>query len=178
MKPIITSNSNRTLVLGEEMENKQPPPQEAKPISISLEAIPEEIPPKNILNGVSTKDLDGFREIRKQVKLKLLEDEFVSQTKKILELFDKQDKKYDSKVVLWACQSAEMYFVSHKKMGPIKERAVINAVKLFYNDDAQLVKSIIELVMPLVKKSNLLRRTYNRVSRFLLVLLASILSKE
>lgn len=179
MKPIINTSSQRSLVLGDEVEQKP----SSEPAQKAQEALSEcdiklEIPSKTILNGVSTKDLNGFREIRKSVKLKLLEDQFISETKKILEYLDKSEKKYDSKIVLWVCNSAEMYFTSHKKMGDIKKRAVIQSVKSFYNEDPKLVESIIELVFPLIKKSNVARRAYNKVSRFVFLCLAMLVSKN
>lgn len=177
MKPIIAS-SQRNLVLGEECEIKPDHIPVACEKTCEAEVVKNEVPSKSILNGISTKDLGGFREIRKSVKMKILEDQFVMETKKILEYLDKNDKKYDSKIVLWVCNSAEQYFVSHKKMGEIKKRAVVNSVKMFYNDDARLVESIIDLVFPLIKKSNILRRSYNRVSRFVFLCLATLVSRD
>jgi hypothetical protein len=60
-------------------------------------------------------------------------------------------------------------------MGDSKERAVIQVVKKFYNNDEELVRSIIKLVLPLIKKTNILRRTSSRLQRLFLYVLTRLI---
>jgi hypothetical protein len=105
--------------------------------------------------------------MRKKIKLHRLEAEFISQTSSILNLFHSKEKQYDYKCVQYIVQLAEDYFVSHPKLGKIKERGVIAFIKKFYNDDDELVKSIIQMVLSSIKKSTFMRRTANNVVLFL-----------
>jgi hypothetical protein len=126
---------------------------------------PVVIPPKEIFSGASTKTLSGFRDIRKEIKIRKLLDEFVTETGRILEYFSATEDKYNADVVHWVCDLAEHYFTQYKKMGAVKEQAVVECVSKFYNDDIQLVKTIIQLVLSRIKKSNILRRTRSRFIR-------------
>lgn len=169
--------SNVCLVLGEEsMEPTAPLPNIPVPKPV-YESIPVEIPPRHLFNS-DLKDLSGFREMRRQLKIKNSLNEFVSETSKILSLFSSKDRKYDAKMVQFVAEMAENFFVTHTKMGEIKEKAVIETVKCFYNNDVELVKSIIQLVLPFIKKTNLARRMKFRVSRFFLVIASSLFHKE
>jgi ribosomal protein S18 len=81
---------------------------------------PVVIPPKEIFRVHSTKTLSGFRDIRREFKIKRLLDEFVTETGRILEYFSATDDKYNADVVHWVCELAEHYFVQYKKMGTTK----------------------------------------------------------
>ena len=147
-------------------------------ISPPVVSVPEEIiiPPKVLFNS-NLKELNGFRDLRKQLKLKKLEAEFIFETSKVLSLFHNDDKKYDSQCVAYVAQLAEDYFISHPKLGEIKERAVIESVKQYYNLDEKLVKSIIALVLPVIKKSTTYRRISNAVVFFLSRIVCDLLGK-
>lgn len=179
MKRIVeTSASTRTLNLGDDGSMVQILPEQSQPLPQPIVApIPVEIPPKHLFNS-NLKDLQGFRDMRKNLKIKNSLYEFISETAKILDLFSSKDRKYDAKLVQFVCEMAENFFVSHIKMGAIKEEAVIEVVKKFYNNDVELVKSIIQLVLPFVKKTNALRRLKFRVTRFFLVIMTLFCHKD
>ena len=160
-------SSSREIVLGDDAFD-EPEPVIPEPI-ISIDELP-----KRVL-GASLKDLDGYRDLRKQKKIEKLENDFVSELSKVMKLFENDEKKYDSQVVQFVAQLAEHFFITHKKMGDSKERAVIQVVKKFYNNDEELVRSIIKLILPLIKKTNILRRTSSRLQRLFLYVLTRLI---
>ena len=129
------------------------------------------VPPKFLLLS-DLKSIEGYDEKRKFAKATLKYDEFVTGLKEVFKIFDPKTKKYDHSLIIWVCNTAEQYFVQEKKMGAIKEKAVIEVVKQYFNDDEELVKSIIKLVMPSIKKSNMFSRAVNKVVFFFLNLIA------
>jgi hypothetical protein len=123
--------------------------------------------------GASLKGIDGYRDLRKQKKIEKLEKQFIDELSKIMKLFE-NEKKYDSQLVQFVMQLAEHYFILYSKMGENKENAVIQVVKQFYNNDDELVRSIIKLVLPNIKKTNILRRTSARLQRLFLYVLTRL----
>ena len=179
MKRIISPQVSRTMILGDDSVLEK-----EEPISVVNEVLgeqsevspPKEVPPKELF-GSNLKNLNGYREMRKKIKLQRLEAEFISQTSSMLNLFHTNEKHYDYKCVQYIVQLAEDYFVSHPKLGEVKERAVIASIKKFYNDDDELVKSIIQMVLPSIKKSTFMRRTVNNVVFFLSAIVLVLLGK-
>ena len=127
------------------------------------------VPAKNILNNTNVKNLKNFRVIRRNVKQQLLKQEFILQVSSVLELFNKDENLYSHEIVSFVCQVAEDFFITHRNMGEIKESSVVDVCKQYYNNDDQLIKSIITLVyivLPKVVKSNILRRNKQRIIGF------------
>lgn len=179
MKRIISPQVSRTMILGDDsVMEKEEPRYQSKDISVENVglAIPSDVPPKELF-GSNLKNLNGYREMRKKIKLQRLEAEFISQTSSMLNLFHTKEKHYDYKCVQYIVQLAEDYFVSHPKLGEIKERAVVASIKKFYNDDEELVKSIIQMVLPSIKKSTLMRRSVNNIVFFLSAIVSILLGK-
>lgn len=183
MKRIISPQVSRTMILGDDsvMENEEPKHLEADNVVLGVLEPPKDnplkdVPPKQLF-GSNLKNLNGYREMRKKIKLQRLEAEFISQTSSMLTLFHTKEKHYDYKCVQYIVQLAEDYFVSHSKLGEIKERAVIASIKKFYNDDEELVKSIIQMVLPSIKRSTFLRRSANNVVFFLSAIVSILLGK-
>ena len=129
------------------------------------------IPSKTILNNTDLKNLKGFRAVRKRIKQQNMKDEFIKQVSGVLDLFDKHDNKYEHEIIEFVCSVAEDFFISHKKMGELKEEAVIKCVSKYFNDDEDLVKKIIQLVLPNVPKTNILRRNKQRIFNFFFIVL-------
>jgi hypothetical protein len=185
MKRIISPQVSRTMILGDDsviMEKEEPKHSfESEGLGVPQEVPPKEVPCKEVppkeLFGSNLKNLNGYREMRKKIKLERLEAEFIQQTSSMLNLFHTKEKHYDYKCVQYIVQLAEDYFVSHPKLGEIKERAVVASIKKFYNDDDELVKSIIQMVLPSIKKSTLMRRTANNVVFFLSAIVSILLGK-
>ena len=124
------------------------------------------IPSKTILNNTDLKNLKGFRAVRKRIKQQNMKDEFIKQVSGVLDLFDKHDNKYEHEIIQFVCSVAEDFFISHKKMGILKEEAVVKCVSKYFNDDEDLVRKIIQLVLPNIQKTNILRRNKQRIFNF------------
>ena len=152
------------------------------PTSESVNAddtLPTQIPQRYAFDGrFDLKKLDGFRDIRKQLKLNKLEDEFVSETIKILSLYDPSDKQYSHKIVQNACYWAEFIFTIQPKLGDVKNRAVVKACKPFFNGDEDLIKSAIEFVLPNIPKNSFLRRSYVYVSRLFFLIMSRYVNQS
>jgi hypothetical protein len=134
------------------------------------------VPAKNILNNTNVKNLKNFRVIRRNVKQQLLKQEFILQVSSVLELFNKDENLYEHEIVSFVCNVAEEFFISHKKMGDIKEASVVEVCKQYFNNDDKLVKTIIQLVLPAVPKSNFFRRNKQRIVGFFLQLVEKFCS--
>ena len=113
------------------------------PIPIAKEL---SVPAKNILNNTNVKNLKNFRVIRRNVKQQILKQEFITQVSSVLDLFNKDDNTYETEIVSFVCGVAEEFFITHKKMGDIKEASVVEVCKQYFNNDEKLVKTIIALV--------------------------------
>ena len=126
----------------------------------------EEVPPKTILN--SAIKIEGYDQMRKEIKAKNAEVRFISETNKLLEWYAVDKKHYDAEIVQFVCQMAEHFFVRFPKMGPSKCRAVTACVKKFFDGNEELVETIIKLVLPNIQRSTAYTRLRHRISRFFL----------
>ena len=139
------------------------------PVEVELQEI-KEIPPKLLFNS-DMKKLKGFRDVRINLKQDALSKDFIESMTNVLDLFDNSERKYDSDIVQFVVQSAEDTFISHPKMGDIKSKAVVAICKRYFNDDVELVSKIIQMVLPLIKKSSFYRRNKTRAKQLFLSLL-------
>ena len=128
------------------------------------------IPSKTILNNSNLSNLKGFTAVRKKIKNDALKKEFIIQISGVLDLFETSSNKYEHAIVEFVCSVAEDYFIHNRNMGDVKEDAVIQCVSKYFNYDTQLVKTIIQLVLPNVPKSNIFRRNKTRIYNFLFFL--------
>lgn len=149
-----------------ELLGDEPEPQPSPSVSVKRVASisPKEVPPKSVLFQ-DLSSLKGYAEKRKAVKDELKYAEFVEELLAVLSIFEGENKKYDSAMVLFVCNSAENYF-SKKGSGEIKQRAVVDVCKKYYNNDEELVKSIIELLMPMICKSSMFSRSFQKLRNF------------
>ena len=120
------------------------------------------------------KDLKGFDEKYKQIKLQKKSEDFITEIERILKLFD---CKLNSDILLFVLNAVEQYFYKPKS-GEIKEQVVISIMKKYYNDDEELIKHIIKLVLPLIKKSTLTHRILSKATHFFLLMASVILQKN
>lgn len=145
-------------------------PQKQKEADLTRIASVRVAVPPNELFGMNLKKIDGFRDIRVDIKQNNELQEFVDGFDGVLQYFNMNDKHFDSMVVKFVAQSAEWFFV-RKKSGDLKEKAVIAVCAPFFNNDPELVKTIIQLVLPTIKKCNVYRRykkkLFNGLSFFL-----------
>ena len=127
------------------------------------------IPEKFLLNNTSIHKIEGFDDIRSKAKIEKKKQQFLSETKKLLSLFDIDSKKYDHKLVLAICQSAEDFF-NKRGMGDIKLQCVVESVKIFFNNDEVLVKKIVDMIFPNIKQTS----KYRRIKIWVLVFFSSL----
>ena len=140
-----------------------------EPVKIKSEDIL--IPSKTILNNSDLKRLKGFTQIRKKLKEDAMKKDFVDQVTGVLSLFDSSSNKYEHEIVAFVASVAEDFFISHKKMGAIKESSVVECCAQYFNNDTELVRKIIQIVLPNVPKSNIFRRNKQRIISFFFGLL-------
>jgi hypothetical protein len=139
-------------------------------IDVSTSSSPVNVPSKTILNNTDLKNLKGFSVIRKKIKQQHMKDEFIKQVSGVLDLFDKKDNKYEHSIIEFVCSVAEDFFISDRNIGDLKESSVIECCSKYFNNDIELVKKIIQLVLPNVPKSNILRRNKTRIINFVFFL--------
>ena len=130
--------------------------------------------PASILFNSDLKKLSGYRDLRISKKQDIMLNDFVESFGDILDYFEKSSKHYDTELVQFVVQASEDFFISHKSMGKLKEKSVVEVCKKYFNDDEALVIKIINLVFPLIKKSNIFRRNKKRINRFFLVALGML----
>ena len=102
-------------------------------------------------------ELDGISGKVREIKLSNKSIEFVNKIQSVLDLFDKNENKYNEKIVLFSAQAVENFFVGKRKTGVIKLKCVIEACKKYFNYDEELVKKFVDLMLPHLKKSRLYR---------------------
>ncbi len=112
-------------------------------------------------------ELYGLSDKIKDIKMENKQFEFCEKIRGVLELFNPTDHKYDEKIVLFAMQAVENYIVKPKQ-GQRKLAVVVECVKHYFNDDIVLIVKMIELLLPKIKKMNIIRRNWKRVVRFFL----------
>ena len=170
----------RTVVLGDDTIEEKPSPSpksSSTPIASSTPKSFDSIPPKSLFNS-NLKQLSSFKDMRKNIKNELQYQEFVRETDEVLKYFDcKGDNKYDHELLLFVMNMAENFFVYEPELGYTKEKATIELLKPYYNDDEVLIKSIIKLVLKDVKKSTAFRRVYNRSLNFFCWIMNFILKR-
>ena len=125
----------------------------------------EEVPPKTILN--SAIKIEGYDQMRKEIKAKNAEVRFISETNKLLEWYAVDKKHYDAEIVQFVCQMAA-FLRQVSKNGSIQMCAVTACVKKFFDGNEELVETIIKLVLPNIQRSTAYTRLRHRISRFFL----------
>jgi hypothetical protein len=149
-----------------------------KPVEKETEkGLTVKIVPKKVLFNTQLSGLKGYEEIRKQAKYDLKREEFINDCQEVLKYFkSKQTDKYDHKTLLFCMELAENYFYKSKS-GDTKLSVVLELMKPYYDDNEELLKNQIELLLHKVKKSSLLGRYVNKGAVFLCQVLSFCLGK-
>ena len=121
------------------------------------------IPDKTLFNV----ELYGLADRIKDIKLENKQHEFCEKIRNVLALFDPADHKYDEKIVVFAMQAVENFIIKPKQ-GERKLAVVIECVKHYFNDDVDLIVKMVEILLPKIKKMNIVRRNWKRIARFFL----------
>jgi hypothetical protein len=127
------------------------PPKDPAPIVLDL---PES---KLNLDGIK-----GYKQKRKELKYLKLKEEAVSELRKSLAIFNKEELHLNHSVVLFACQIAEDLFASKGK-GKFKKEVVVEVCRDFFDGKTDVVEMVIELVFEKIVKSSFVRRNKNKV---------------
>jgi hypothetical protein len=119
------------------------------------------VPDKTLFNV----ELIGLADKIKDIKLENQQYELVEKIQSVLNLFDPESNKYNEQIVLFTMQSVEN-FITKPKAGAKKQAVVVEAVKKYFNNDIELIVKMIALLLPRVKKMNIVRRNWKRVANF------------
>lgn len=106
--------------------------------------------------------IKGYKEKRKELKYLKLKEEAVSELRKSLAIFNKEELHLNHSVVLFACQIAEDLFASKGK-GKFKKDVVVEVCRDFFDGKEDVVVMVIELVFERIIKSSFIRRNKNKV---------------
>ena len=110
-------------------------------------------------------ELYGLANKIKDIKLENKQHEFCEKIRNVLALFDPADHKYDEKIVVFAMQAVENFIIKPKQ-GERKLAVVVECVKNYFNDDVDLIVKMVEILLPKIKKMNIVRRNWKRIARF------------
>ena len=108
--------------------------------------------------------LNVYDIVRKNIKTKDLEEQFIIKVSEMLSVIDKKDVKYNEECVKFVCECAELYFLD-KGCGELKLRVVTIVLMPYFNDDEELIHKFVQLCINAIRKSNILRRNYVRLRR-------------
>jgi hypothetical protein len=117
--------------------------------------------------------IKGYKEKRKELKYLKLKEEAVSELRKSLAIFKKEELHLNHSVVLFACQIAEDLFASKGK-GKFKKEVVVEVCSDFFDGKAEVVEMVIDLVFEKIVKSSFMRRNKNKVKSLGFFLLEKI----
>lgn len=152
----IPSTPPRTLDLGKDDDDRPKKEENTKKEK-------KAVPPKLVFN----EKLDGYDDMRKSKKEEVKLDAFLCEINDVFDYFETDDKKYNFKKLLWVCNQAENYFTKEKS-GELKLKAVKLICAPYFNNDDVLLEEAIKSVLPLVKKSSVIRRVYYKTTNFFL----------
>jgi hypothetical protein len=90
---------------------------------------------------------------------------FIKNVKKALNIFNPDENHYNERLILFAMQSCENFFL-HKKSGETKQEMVVQCVLEFFNNDKELIKKFIQLLMPKLINFKFVRRNFYKIVNF------------
>lgn len=154
----------RVVIADKEEEKKAVDTKQAEQADVLKRAISfrnRDIPDKLLFNV----ELNGLADKIKNIKIENKQYELVTKIQSVLDLFDKEDNKYNEQLLLFAMQAVENY-ITKPHSGDFKLAVVIECVKDYFKGDADLIVKMVEILMPRIKKMNIVRRNWKRVSRF------------
>ena len=153
-----------------------PPPVAVAPVVAPVVEAPAAIPEhimamqshfkqiKVDLPPINFHKLKGYMEKEKQYKAELKTQMIVEHINEALKIYDMQETKYNTDVVLFVCQCVED-LISARKAGALKKDMVIKICAKYFDDKPELVETIIGLVFKDVIKTNFLRRHRIKIAR-------------
>ena len=103
-------------------------------------------------------EFSKYKKVLHDIKMDEKVDDFKIRVNKMLRMISHEDMTYDDNVVMFVLECAEMCF-SKPKSGELK-------LKVSKEYDDILVEKFIDLLLPKIRKSNVLRRNYQRIRIF------------
>ena len=141
---------------------------EPEPVEVEDELKKYVIPPKKMFN-VDLKKLKSFKQIRQKYKKKNMEFVFVNDLKVILDEYSPiKEFEFCDELLVQIMNIAEEYFIQKDKKER-EESKLLSIKKLmlpYYRNDEKLLDIHIRHLKHLVKKSNVLKRIYQRTKNF------------
>lgn len=101
--------------------------------------------------------IKGYAEKKKEMKTNAKKEQVIEELNKALNFFSPDELKYNNSVILFCSQIVEDLY-TERSSGQIKQSIVMEVCRKYFNNDAALVASILELVYPRIIKSNFYRR--------------------
>ena len=110
--------------------------------------------------------IKGFKEKAKQKASDIKKQQAIEELNKALEFFSVNELRYNHSVVQFASQIVEDLYGNERNSGDVKRQIVMEVCKKYFNDDLQLVCSILELVYPTIIKTTWYRRNKLKFRNF------------
>lgn len=117
---------------------------------------------------IDLSSIKGFTEKKRQMKNDVKKKQAIEEINKSLEFFNVEELKYNHSVVLFCSQIVEDLYGDERNAGEIKQSIVNEVCRKYFNNDLQLVASILELVYPRIIKTNWFRRNRLKIRNFFL----------
>lgn len=120
--------------------------------------------PKVMFN---TRKLKGLENKLQSIKICNYQYEFLHEIQKVLDLYSQDELHYNTEFVLFVMNEVERFLLKPKS-GESKKQLVIEACKSYFNDDADLVVMVINLVFKKLKQVKFIKRQGLKLLRFFL----------
>lgn len=136
------------------------------PVVDPLDDVNIPIPPRFFLGSDLKTDLSSYQVRRKKLKNKKAELYLENELKKVMKLYSADTDKYDLQLVREVMQLVEYFMIHDDKLGESKKAIVMHVCKHFFDDNEELLSSIVEYHMKTLVQSNFMRRLFARVQIF------------
>lgn len=138
---------------------------EARMASIDLQAS-YLVPDKYLLGSNLNNILPDYRNKRKYIKNQKEINYWQQKINEQLKLYTLADDKYNIKLVRGLCQIVEKYVCYDRELGETKKQIVMNCALRFFDDNAELLESIIENELEHIEKSGVWMRMLAKIEIF------------
>jgi hypothetical protein len=128
------------------------------------------VPPKSLKSGYNLKKISSFKAIRHRYKLNNQTAMFVDDLQIILNEYSPEKHQLDNDLLIHILNIAESFFIYGNKNEREEQKvyAVKQLMKKYYRNDEILLETMISTVFSKVKKSNFIKRAYQRfINKFL-----------
>lgn len=107
----------------------------------------ESVPAKTLFS-VQPNNFPSFDTIRENIKLNNKKQLFLNSMEELLKYYNQDEFKYNHTLLLCLMQSCEDFFAGKRGKGQLKKETVIQAAMKFFDNNEQLISTIIEEQMP------------------------------